>query len=281
MKHKISVITDEFGEPDFERVAEHVASLDLEYVELRGVWVKNVFNLDEMDIGELKDVLGTNGLKVSSISGGLLKTKWPGPPDEQETMDDGTPIIEHQLRMADNCVRIADALGVKYIRAFGFHRMAMFEEDMWSDWVLAMKQVIKKAEAKDKTIIVENEHGCMVSDLASITRAMDAVGGPHCKLLFDPGNLLAAGERVTKDVFDKVKDTTAYMHVKDAKILSENPMKTQWCIIGEGGVNWPGIVKMFVDHGYDSFWSVETHMGKKGAWDNTTQDIKALKDLLI
>ena len=134
MTAKLSVITDEFGDPDFEKIAAFVAAQGYEYVELRNVWIKNVFNLDDIDIGEIKDILSENALKVSSISGGLMKTKWPGPPDEQETMEDGTPIVEHQLRMADNCIKIADALDVKYIRAFGFHRISMFEEEMWPDW---------------------------------------------------------------------------------------------------------------------------------------------------
>lgn len=280
MTAKLSVITDEFGDPDFEKIAAFVAAQGYEHVELRNVWIKNVFNLDDIDIGEIKDILAANALKVSSISGGLMKTKWPGPPDEQETMEDGTPIVEHQLRMADNCIKVADVLGVKYIRAFGFHRISMFEEEMWPDWFDAMKALVKKAEARDKIVIVENEHGCTVSDAASIRRAFAELAGPHCKLLFDPGNLLAAGEYVTDEVFDLVKDITAYIHVKDAKVLSENPMSTSWCIIGEGNVGWKDIADRFTGHGYDSFWSVETHMGKTNAWDNTARNLAALRELL-
>ncbi|MFX0103362.1 MAG: sugar phosphate isomerase/epimerase family protein [Candidatus Hodarchaeota archaeon] len=275
MDHKISVLTDEFKEPDFEKVAEYLSSQDFEYVELRGVWIKNVFNLDDMDIAELKDIFKDTGLKVSSISGGLMKTQWPGPkdePEDQNVMDDGTPIVEYQLKMADNCIKIADELDIKYIRAFGFHKLAIFEDEMWPDWFDAMKQLIKKVKDAGKTIIIENEAGCIVSDVASIERTFNELKSDNCRLLFDPGNLLAGGEHVTPEVFEKVKELTEYIHVKD--------WKGKWCIIGEGDVGWKTIAEMFVNDGYDSFWSVETHMGKENAWDNTVKDLKALREIL-
>ncbi len=71
MAGKISVLTDEFGEGDFEKVAAWLASQGFAHVELRGVWVKSVFNLDEFDLQEIKSILKAHGLSVSSISGGL------------------------------------------------------------------------------------------------------------------------------------------------------------------------------------------------------------------
>ncbi len=44
MAGKISVLTDEFGEGDFEKVAAWLASQWFAHVELRGVWIKSVFN---------------------------------------------------------------------------------------------------------------------------------------------------------------------------------------------------------------------------------------------
>ncbi|MBD3187992.1 TIM barrel protein [Candidatus Bathyarchaeota archaeon] len=284
MDQMISVITDEFGEPDFEKIATYLSSSDFEYVELRSVWIKNVFHLDEVDIGELKDILNDTGLKVSSISGGLMKTTWPGPsnePEYQETMEDGSPIIEYQLRMADNCVRIADALGAPFIRAFGFHRMAIFEEEMWPDWLEAMQAIVEKAKARDKTIIIENEHGCTVSGVDSIEQAFKTLHSDHCKLLLDPGNLLAAQELYTDEIHERLKDYVGYVHVKDAIITSRDPWQTKWCIIGQGEVGWKGIIKRFIDDGYDSFWSVETHMGKENRWENTVKNLAELRDMFL
>nr|MDO8113847.1 sugar phosphate isomerase/epimerase family protein [Candidatus Sigynarchaeota archaeon] len=280
MKDRISVLTDEFGEPDFEKVAVWLAAQGFENVELRGVWIKSVFNLDEFDMQELKSILKEHGLSVSSISGGLLKVPWWGPPDEPEKMKDGTPVREYQMRMANNCIEAAVALGAPYVRAFGFHKMAIMADEAWEDWIEGVKEITRKAEAKGKTIIIENEHGCMMSTVASIKKAFNAVHSSHCKLLLDPGNLLAAGDYVTDEVFDLVKDITAYIHVKDATVQSKQPWKTEWCIIGDGEVGWLDIIKRFKAHGYNSYWSVETHMGKKGAWDNTVRDLNALKILL-
>jgi sugar phosphate isomerase/epimerase len=280
MAGKISVLTDEFGEGDFEKVAAWLASQGFAHVELRGVWVKSVFNLDEFDLQELKNILKEHGLSVSSISGGLFKVPWWGPADEPERMKDGTPVKEYQLKMADNCIKAATALGAQYIRAFGFQKMAIMADEAWDDWIAGIKEITRRVADAGKTIVIENEHGCMLSSFASIKKAFDVVRSPNCKLLFDPGNLFAGGERVTDEVFDYVKDITAYVHVKDAQVTSKSPWKTQWCVVGDGEIGWLSIINRFVKHGYDSFWSVETHMGKKGAWDNTVRDLQALKILL-
>ncbi|HME54382.1 MAG TPA: sugar phosphate isomerase/epimerase family protein [Candidatus Lokiarchaeia archaeon] len=280
MGQKISVLTDEFGEPDFEKVASWLASEGFENVELRNVWVKNVFNIDAIDLDELKNILRENGLSVSSISGGLLKVPWWGPDDEPELMKDGTPVKEYQMRMADNCIAAAVELGAPFIRAFGFSKIAFIPDEAWGDWVQGVKDITAKAEAHDKTIIIENEAGCTVSTIESIQKAFSAVHSDHCKLLLDPGNLFAAGDVFTDEVFDIVKDITAYVHVKDAVVQSQEPYKTAWCITGDGEVGWPDIIKRFIENGYDSYWSIETHMGKKDGWDNTVRNLRALKIML-
>lgn len=280
MAQKISVLTDEFGEPDFEKVASWLVSEGFENVELRNVYVKNVFNLDTIDMDKLKSILREHGLFVSSISGGLLKVPWWGPADEPELMKDGTPVRENQMHMADNCIAAAVELGAPFIRAFGFSKMAIMPDEACDDWIQGVKEITAKAEAYDKTIIIENEAGCTVSTTESIMKAFNAVHSDHCKLLLDPGNLFAAGDSLTDDVFELVKDFTAYIHVKDAVIQSQEPFKSAWCIIGEGEVGWPDIIKRFTDYGYDSYWSVETHMGKKDAWKNTIKNMNALRGLL-
>ena len=78
MEPKLSVITDEFHLLDFERVVEYLSSIDIEYVELQQVWVKNIGYFDDMDIGEVKDILNDVGLKVSCIAGAIFKSDWWG-----------------------------------------------------------------------------------------------------------------------------------------------------------------------------------------------------------
>ncbi|MHA1369613.1 MAG: sugar phosphate isomerase/epimerase family protein, partial [Promethearchaeota archaeon] len=188
--------------------------------------------------------------------------------------------IDYQMKLADKCIKIANEFNAKFIRAFGFYKLAMFEDEMWPDWLDAVRLLVQKAEASGKIIILENEHSCIFSDLSSIKRTFTEIKSRNLGLLFDPGNLLAGKERFNDEVFDFVKDITVYIHVKDAKITSENPWKIKWCLINEGEVGWRRITKKFTDFGYDSFWSVETHMGKKQAWKNTAENLQRLRDLL-
>ena len=74
---KLSVISDELTQ-DVGRAFE-VASKEfgLSYVELRGVWNKNIINLDEKEIGELKRLLLRFNLQVTDIASPLFKTDFP------------------------------------------------------------------------------------------------------------------------------------------------------------------------------------------------------------
>jgi sugar phosphate isomerase/epimerase len=282
MEPKISVITDEFGTRDLEQVADYLAAEGFRYVELRGVWIKNVITMDDDDIGAVKDVLADRALQVSSISGGVLKTPWWGPADEPELTKDGTPVKEYQLRIAANCIHVAAELGAPFIRVFGFTKMGPALPEAWDDWLAALTTIAADAAAEGKTLILENEAACTVSDRASILKAFDALSARagNVKLLFDPGNLFHGGEDVTPEVLAEMFPLAAYVHAKDAVVTSDNPRATHWTIIGDGEVGWPGIIQQFQDLGYDSFWSVETHMGKKGAWENTAKNLSALRALL-
>src|SRR5262249_48868464 len=49
-------------------------------VELRGLWKKNIVNLDEKEVAEAKRILAKYELKVTDIASPLFKVDWPGAP---------------------------------------------------------------------------------------------------------------------------------------------------------------------------------------------------------
>src|SRR5215472_16603253 len=77
---KLSIITDEITQ-DFGQALE-VASKEfgLGYVELRGIWGKNVMTLDEKEIAEGRRLLDRYQMKVTDIASPLFKVDWPGAP---------------------------------------------------------------------------------------------------------------------------------------------------------------------------------------------------------
>src|SRR5882672_3431328 len=77
---RISVINDEISQ-DFGRACE-VASKEfgLQWIELRGMWNKNLLKLDAKEIEEARRILEKYQLRVTDIASPLFKVDWPGAP---------------------------------------------------------------------------------------------------------------------------------------------------------------------------------------------------------
>src|SRR3984893_16590158 len=77
---KLSVITDEITQ-DFGHALE-VATKEfgLGFVEIRGMWGKNIMALDAKEIAEARNLLEKYKLRVSSIASPIFKVDWPGAP---------------------------------------------------------------------------------------------------------------------------------------------------------------------------------------------------------
>ncbi len=77
---RIAVINDELGQ-DFGRACE-VASREfgMEWIELRGMWNKNILKLDASEVAEARRILEKYKLRVTDIASPLFKVDWPGAP---------------------------------------------------------------------------------------------------------------------------------------------------------------------------------------------------------
>jgi len=77
---RVAVINDEIGQ-DFGRACE-VASKEfgMEWIELRGMWNKNLLKLDAKEVEEARRILEKNKLRVTDIASPLFKVDWPGAP---------------------------------------------------------------------------------------------------------------------------------------------------------------------------------------------------------
>ena len=77
---QLSVITDEISQ-DFAHAVEVAAKeFAVGFVELRGIWNKNIVNLDAKEVAEVQSLLKKHDLKVTDIASPLFKVDWPGAP---------------------------------------------------------------------------------------------------------------------------------------------------------------------------------------------------------
>src|SRR5437870_8521455 len=77
---RVSIINDEISQ-DFGHACEVAArEFGMGWMELRGMWNKNIVSLDEKQVAEAQRILKKYELKVTDIASPLFKADWPGAP---------------------------------------------------------------------------------------------------------------------------------------------------------------------------------------------------------
>src|ERR1700720_282864 len=125
---RVAVISDEISQ-DFGRACE-VASKEfgMEWIELRGMWNKNLLKLDAKEIEEARRILEENKLRVTDIASPLFKTDWPGAPrsDQSEKRDQFHADFDAtaQDKLLERCIALAKEFNTDRIRCFDYWRLA-------------------------------------------------------------------------------------------------------------------------------------------------------------
>jgi L-ribulose-5-phosphate 3-epimerase len=124
---RVSVINDEVSQ-DLGRACE-VASREfgMEWIELRGMWSKNIVNLDAREIAEAQRILRKYELRVTDIASPLFKCDWKGAPrskfSEAEDFHAGFT-FDQQDEVLERAIDVAKAFGTDRVRCFDFWRLA-------------------------------------------------------------------------------------------------------------------------------------------------------------
>ncbi len=144
---KIAVINDEISQ-DFGHACE-VASqqFGMEWMELRGMWNKNIVNLDANEIAEAQRLLKKNNLRVTDIASPLFKVDWPGAPKSKfspaHDQFNANFTYDQQGEVLDRAIELARKFSTDRIRCFDFWRL----EDQ-SPYRKAMNDQLQQAAEK-------------------------------------------------------------------------------------------------------------------------------------
>ncbi len=277
---RISVINDEISQ-DFGRACE-IAShqFGMGWIELRGMWNKNVLNLDSKEIAESRRILEKYNLRVTDIASPLFKVDWPDAPKSRfspkhdQFHADFT--FEQQDEVLERSLELAKTFGTDRVRCFDFwrlddpkpHRKAMNEK---------LRDAAEKAAKKGTILVLENEPACNTATGAEAAELLRAVPTPALMLNWDPGNAASLGERVYPDGYAALpKDRIGHCHCKD---VVKKDHGYEWAAMGQGIIDWVGQFKALKNDGYRHSVSLETHWrGAGGAEDSTIQSWAGMKD---
>jgi L-ribulose-5-phosphate 3-epimerase len=282
-RFKLSVITDEISQ-DFGHALE-VASKEfrLGYVELRGMWKKNIINLDEKESAEVKRLLGKYGLQVTDIASPLFKTDWPGAPvskySPKKPQFGADYTFAQQGEVLERSIAVAKAMGTDRVRCFDFWRLddpKPFREAMDDK----LRDTASQVAPKNITLLLENEFACNTATGAEAVRTLQAVRSPNLKLNWDPGNAAYRGEIAFPDGFANIpKDRIGHMHCKDVARKADGSF--EWAAMGRGIIDYVGQFRAMVEAGYSGTMSLETHWRGAGTEEESSrQSFAGMQELL-
>lgn len=279
---KLSVFTDEITH-DLGRALE-IASREfgLGYVELRGMWNKNIMLLDSKEVAEARRLLEQFKLRVSSIAGPLFKVDWPGAPASKFSSRDSFGAnftFEQQAEVLERGIELARAFNTDHLRCFDFWRLEN-QQPYRAAIDEKLTEAANKARRRGVTLVMENEHACNTATAAEAARTLSAVRAANFKLNWDPGNSAFRGEVPYPNGYALLpKDRIGHVHCKDVVRKPEGGYA--WMAMGRGIIDFVGQFRALKKDGYRGALVLETHWRGAGtAEESTRQSMAGMKELL-
>jgi L-ribulose-5-phosphate 3-epimerase len=282
---RIAVINDELGQ-DFGRACE-VASREfgMEWVELRGLWNKNILNLDATEIAEARRILEKYKLHVTDIASPLFKVDWPGAPKSKYSPKgaqfNADFTYDQQGEVLERSIALAKAFHTDRVRCFDFWRL----EDPAPHRSAMNAKLLEAANAASKQgiiLILENEFACNTATGAEAAHTLAAVQSSSFMLNWDPGNAAARGETPYPGGYNLLpKNRIGHCHCKDIAKITDTKEEPAWAAMEAGAIDWVGQFAALKRDGYRYAVSLETHWrGAPTAEESSRQSWAGMKDQL-
>ncbi len=270
---RVAVINDEITQ-DFGRACEIAAKeFAMDWIELRGMWNKNILKLDAKEIEEARRILEKNKLRVTDIASPLFKVDWKGAPTSKYSPKgdqfNADFTFDQQGEVLERSIELAKAFNTDRVRCFDFWRL-----DDQGPYRAAINEKLldaaNRAGQKGVLLVLENEPSCNTATGAEAAKVLSAVQSPHLMLNWDPGNASERGEMPYPDGYNLLpRDRIGHCHCKDS--VKKPDGKYAWAPMGGGGIDWVGQFKALKSDGYLFAVSLETHWRGAGTPEESTR----------
>ena len=240
-KFLLSAFADEYTD-DFSEQLKALQNFGINFTELRFVDKKNIADLNDTEVKEVKTKLDNFGIAASAIGSPLGKI----------SLDDD---FDAHLEKAKRVFTTANMLSVKNIRFFSFYGKE------GTDVLQSKEEVFEKlgklldlALEYNITLCHENEAKIYGESINSCKEILDFFGG-KIKCVFDMGNFVLDGFKPYPDGLNALKEHIEYFHIKDS--LSAGAIVPPGC--GEANIK-EILLDYKKDMKKDTFITLEPHL---------------------
>lgn len=253
---RISAFADEISD-DLEVQIKTLQLNGVGFIELRGVWGKNVLALSDQELNTIKMQTSDYGIGFSAIGSPLGKFPIDGD-------------FSQQMEALKRALEIAEFLEAPYIRLFSFYPTGSEDPGQFRGRVLDwLGQMITEAEKTRVILAHENEKG-IYGDTG--TRCLDlytALPSPSFTGIFDFANFVQCGQQPYEDCWLKLRPYIRYFHVKDALLSTGQVVPA-----GQGDGDVEKILKEAFNAGFDNFLTLEPHLSvAETSYGRTTPEL--------
>ncbi len=233
--------------PDIDEQLQTLAAEEIRHLELRGVWEKNVLNLSDGELHELKIRLADAGVGVSSIGSPIGKIPVTDPFDA------------HMASVA-RALHVARLLDAPYVRVFSFFIPEGEDPASYREEVLdRMGRLASAARSVEVTLLHENEKHIYGDVPERCRHILEGVNSPSLRAAWDPANFVQCDVRPHTDGYDLLRPYIAYVHVKDA-VRETGEIRPA----GEGDGEVRETLRALQSSGFDGYFSLEPHLASAG-----------------
>jgi L-ribulose-5-phosphate 3-epimerase len=255
----IAAITDEFS-LDLDIALDAMAKIGMTGAELRLIGDRNVIDLSDAEVADVRRRVERRGMQVLSIASPVLKCVLPDAPPIDERLEQdvfgSAYTIDDQPRLSKRAFQIAGMTGAKIIRVFSYWRTTAPERCL-DRIVDALKDLADRAADRGLIIGLENEQACNAGTGAEAGRVLAALDHPALGLIWDPANASILGEVPFPEGYSKLPASRiVHVHAKDCVVSGHKPT---WGALGTMGIDWRGQLAALKRDGYQGAISLETH----------------------
>jgi sugar phosphate isomerase/epimerase len=203
---------------------------------------------DEMDITKLPEfnekldetmaAIADAGLTVSGLSTSARLVSRKGGRSEDEV---------------PRYAKLADRMGVKFLRVFGGQRRDDQDRDAWmAEAVENLKTMVDSIADTGAVVVIETHDDW--SHSADLAELLDKVDSPKAAALWDVLITCLMGKEAPAESVKNLGSRIQYTHVKDGVVKGG---KFGISMVGEGEVDLPGAVAELKSAGYDGWLTFE------------------------
>jgi sugar phosphate isomerase/epimerase len=281
---RISVINDEISQ-DFDHACSVAAhDFGLQWIELRGMWDKNITELDAAEVEKARGILAKYNLRVTDIASPLFKTDWPGAPLSKESprhdQFHADFDFKQQNALLDHCIDLAKSFSTERIRCFDFWRLE--DQKPYREAInRKLSEAARTCAGHNLLLVLENEMACNTATGEEAAATLVAVPEPNFMLNWDPANAATFAGNVPFPTGYNLLPKHRIGHCHAKNVIRKADGKWEWAPVSTGVVDWTGQLKALERDGYHYAVSLETHWRGAGTPEASTRiSMKGLKDAL-